>query len=127
MKWEHDRQTLFLEELIARTERTEGSSLLKRLSQARQEEHCLRRAVLLVSLLLLASVVGYGYVALLWADQQNPSPEMLMQCVSGLGLASLLSVIAFLAGWVRYRKDFNKLHQESRNFVLEHLGLGRRG
>ena len=122
-KWEHDRQTSFLEELINRMDSAEALTLLQRLNQARHEEHCLRRAVLLVTLGLLSSMTIYGYVAILWQDHQNPAPEFLMKCACGFGLASLFSMIAFLAGWLSNRKDFNRLHHEARNFVLQHLGL----
>lgn len=121
MKWEHDRQTVFLEELIERMDSAEASNLLHRLSQAQKEETCMRRAVLMVGMILLISVAGYSYGAVLWNEYQRP--EILMQCASGVGLASLLCVIVFLAGWRSYRRHFDKLHQEARNIVLKHIGL----
>ena len=81
----------------------------------------MRRAVLIVGMVLLISAAGYAYGAVLWNDYQRP--EILMHCASGVGLASLLCVIAFLAGWRSYRRHFDKLHQEARNIVLKHIGL----
>ena len=57
---------------------------------------CIRRAVFVMILLLMLSLAGLGYCALLLPEVFRNPTHLLMRSLSTLSLGSLISQVAFL-------------------------------
>jgi hypothetical protein len=51
---------------------------------------------------------------------QNPS-QLVVRIFCALGLASVVCSLVFMACWLWYRGTLNRLHEESRRFIMEIL------
>ena len=58
---DREKETAFLGQVLSYDDTTEGQRLKARITQAQQEERCVRQALRLPVLLLLLAAVGLGY------------------------------------------------------------------
>ena len=115
------KQTAFLKTLILHGNVEDRLHLHERIKRAEREEQCARRAFLLVSLLTLFSCVGICYSAVLIPEFFQNSSHIIVRIFSGLGLASLISAVAFLSFWIWCRAVLNRVQEECRRFIMTML------
>ena len=122
---EHQRETAFLRQVIAYDDTAERLKLEERITQAQRDENCARRAVWLMVLLTALAAVGLGYAAVLLGDfPHNLSrfvSHFIVRVSGALGLASLVSLLAFLGVQVGCRKDLGQRREECRRLAIKLL------
>jgi len=115
------KQTAFLKTLVLHGDATARRQLLAKMSKAERDEHCSWCALWLVMVLSLLSLCGLCYSSVLVPDFfQNPS-QLIVRIFCSLGLASVVCSLVFMACWLWYRGTLNRLHEESRRFIMEIL------
>jgi len=117
---ERERQAEFLKRLLK--DGTEECKRLKaRLTQAQHDEHCIRRALILMVVVALFSIVGLGYCAVLLPAFFDNATPLLVKVFCALGLGSLLCMMIFGSCWLWYRKASNQVNEDCRYFVSKRL------
>jgi hypothetical protein len=130
---EHHREMTYLRQLMAYDETNERHTVEREIVQAERNERCVRRAVWLMAVLAGLSAVVLGYSAVLLEDYpQNVSrffTHVSVKISCALGLASLISLLGFVAVWASYRKDLHERREECRRLAARVLEsrLGRAG
>jgi len=119
-------QTAFLKALVLHGNPEERAKLQERMIRAERDEQCAWRALWLVSLLAVFSGVGICYGAVLVPHFFHNSSHVAVKIFGGLGLASLICVVAFLCFWVWCRAVLNRIQQECRRFIMATLEPGGR-
>ena len=114
----HKKTGAFLKALIINLSSEECLQLYDMLDKAEREEKCIRRAVFLMVVLLMISVAGLGYCALLVPEVFRNPTHPLMRSLSVLGLGSLISQVVFLGYLLSHRTGLARLHKECQRRVL---------
>jgi hypothetical protein len=123
MASERERETDFLRQLIRYDDSAERDKLDERVAQIQRNEHCLRRAVSLMSALSALAMAGlYGALTFL-ADDPESKWRLPIKLMCWLGLASLISLVAFGGYWLAHRWELNRRRKECRRLVLNLLDL----
>lgn len=97
---EHQREMAFLRHLMHYDDTDERHKLEEKLTRAERNERCARRAVGLMVVLTALAVVGLGYAALLLEDFPPNTSQFVTRLFCALGLASLVSLLAFVGFWL---------------------------
>jgi hypothetical protein len=118
---ERQKQTEFLKCLLGFAGSRKRRDLHERIMKAEHDEKCVRRALVLVGLVVLFSLSGLGYSAVLLPEFFDNSTPLLVKIFCALGLGSLICTITFLGCWLWYRGIANRLHDECRQLVMESL------
>lgn len=113
--------TDFIRTLILHGDSSERDSLLQRMAKAEREEHSSRCALILVVILSLVSVSAVCYGAVLLPDFFHGGSQRTLKFFCGLGLASAICSVVFGGCWLWYRGALNRVHRESRRFLLRIL------
>jgi len=117
----HRNQSDFIRALILHGESSERDNLLQRMAKAEREEHSSRCALILVVMLSLVSVSAVCYGAVLLPDFFHGGSQLVLKFFCGLGLASVICSVVFSGCWLWYRGVLNRVHRESRKFLLKIL------
>jgi len=122
---ESERETAFLGQILSYDDTTEGGRLKARITQAQQEERCVRQALRLPVLLLLLAAVGVGYwEAFVDGNASNmtwSARQSIANGFYGAGLGSLASLLALLGLGAFYRKRTVERQEEGRRFAAKLL------
>ncbi len=112
------KQTALLKTLILHGNAVERQKLVTKLCKAERDEHCTWCALWLVMVLSLLSVCGLCYSSVLVPDFfRNPS-QLVVKVFCVLGIASVVCSGVFMTCWLWYRGTLNRLHEESRHFIM---------
>jgi len=122
----HNSEHVLLKLLIAHDTSEASCLLLRGLAQTEQDHKCIRRALFLVVLLFMLSLSGLGYCAILLPEVLSESRYHLSQTLCGLGLGSLVSLVAFLGYLLWNRAVKSRLLGECRLRVLTRFHLDGR-
>jgi len=114
---EHERDTAFLRQCIVYADSTERGKVEERITQVQRDERCVRRAVWVMAHLTALSAVGLGYGVLLQENFPYGKSRFAAKLLCEFGLASLISLVAFVALLMAYRKDLNRLRGECRRLA----------
>jgi hypothetical protein len=114
----HRSQTDFIRALILHGNSAERDTLLDRMAKAEQDEHSSRCALILVIVLSILSTSAVCCGAVLLPDFFRGTSHRVFQFFCLLGLASLICSVVFSGCWLWYRGVLNRLHRESRRFLL---------
>lgn len=114
----HKQPGTFLKVLVRHLKREERRPLGDELAQAERAEKCIRRAVFLMIVLLLGSVAGMAYCAILLPEVFHDPNHLLMRSWFVLGLGSLISQVVFLGYLLWHRTTVTRLRGECRRPVL---------
>jgi hypothetical protein len=114
----HKKAGAFLKALLMDLSTEERLQLYDRLDKAEREEKCIRHAVFLMVVLLMISVAGLAYCALLLPEVFRNPTHILMRSLSVLGLGSLIAQVVFLGYLLWHRIGVTRLHKECRRLVL---------
>lgn len=114
----HKQQGAFLKALLQQLVNGERHQLCESLVKAEREGKCIHRAMFLMVVLLLSSLAGLAYCALLLPDVFRSPSNLLIRSLLVLGLSSLISQVIFLGYLVWHRAVVTRLHEECRRLVL---------
>ncbi len=114
---ERQKTTEFLKTLIRCDESEQGRHLQERILRAEREEKCIRCAIFMVGLVVLLSISGLGYSAVLVPQFSQYSSHFATKCFCALGLGSLLCFLVFLGCWFWYRAMSNRVSEDCRRFL----------
>lgn len=117
---ERERQSEFLKSLL-QDETDESRRLKNRLQQAEQNEHSIRRALVLMIIVAVFAVVGLGYSAVLMPEFFDNATPLLVKLFCALGLGSVLCMIIFGVCWLHYRKRSNEVNEDCRAFLSDQV------
>lgn len=117
---ERERQSEFLKSLL-QDETDESRRLKNRLQQAEQNEHSIRRALVLMIIVAVFAVVGLGYSAVLMPEFFDNATPLLVKLFCALGLGSVLCMIIFGVCWLQYRKRSNEVNEDCRAFLSDQV------
>jgi hypothetical protein len=88
---------------------------------AQQDERCVKRALRLASLLVVLAVVGLAYWGMFLAGSPSTmaqsSSQVIANAFCGLGLGSLISLLAFVFLGAVYRNRTGQRREEVRQFA----------
>jgi len=113
----HQREMSFLQHLMHYDDSAERRELEEQILQAQGKECSARRAVWLMGLLTALAVVGLGYSAILLEDFPQNKTQLLMRIFYALGLASLVSLLAFAGFWLVCLGELNEQRERCRRFI----------
>jgi ABC-type multidrug transport system fused ATPase/permease subunit len=117
---ERERQAQFLETLL-KDGTGEAKRLKERILQAQHDEHCIRRALILMVLVGVVSIVGLGYSAVLLPHFFDNATPLLVKVFCALGLGSLICMMIFGVCWLWYRKASNEINEACRDYIVHEL------
>jgi len=113
----HQREMSFLRHLMHYDDTGERHELEGEVAQAQSKERSARRAVWLMTVLMALALVGLGYSAILLEDFPQNKTQLMMRIFYALGLASLVSLLAFAGFWIVCLGDLNEQRDRCRRFV----------
>jgi hypothetical protein len=93
----------------------------EKISQIQKEERCLRRAVWLMAALAGFALVGAGHSFILLEDLPPYKSDAIMQVFGVLGVASLISLLAFAGLLVVRRYQLGEQREQCRRVVMKLL------
>ena len=118
---DHHKQTEFLKHCLGYDESARCRELKQEITRIQRDERCVRRAVWLMAILTALAVAGLGYPAILLANFPYSAPQTIVNLVCALGVASLVSLVAFVILGMVYRKMLDRRREECRLLVARLL------
>jgi formate hydrogenlyase subunit 3/multisubunit Na+/H+ antiporter MnhD subunit len=118
---DHQRETAFLRRCILYEDTVERHHLEARLTQAERDERCVRGAVWLMALLTTLALAGLCYSAVFLADFPQNKSHLTLKVFGALGLASIISLVAFAGFWGVHRKELDQRREECRRLAARLL------
>jgi hypothetical protein len=128
MMSEHQRETAFLWHCLRYEDSAEHQALDERITQIQRDERCVRRAVWLMALLTALVVAGLCYAAVLVDNFPYNTPQLIVNIICALGLASMICMVVFVGLRMVYRMKLDQRREECRQLVTKFLEsrLGKR-
>jgi hypothetical protein len=111
----------FLKRLIKLNQTQESRELGEKIARIQHDEHCVQRAIWLMAILTALAGTGFAYEAILRENLLHDESRFVLTLICTLALASLVSLIAFVALLLAYRKKSNLLRQECRRLITNLL------
>src|SRR6266850_332477 len=103
--------------------------LEERIAQIQRDEGCVQRAASMMALFVVLGAVGFGYGAVLEKNFPYGQSSFVINLICELGLAALISLVAFVSLLLSYRNKLHHLREECRGLVTRllesHLGQPR--
>jgi len=118
---EHPRETEFLRQCLRYEDNAEHEALVERIGQLERDARCVRRAVALMAVLTALVVAGLGYLAVLGAKFPQDTLQLIVRSISALGLASVISLVAFAGLTMVYHMNLEQRREEGRQLVTKLL------
>lgn len=122
---ERTTEHAFLKQLIALDASVESRQLQDRLRHTEREHKCIRRAAFLMVVLLMLSLAGLAYCAILLPEVFRNPEHIVMRGLYDLGLGALISQVAILGYLLRHRAVASRLRAECRLLILVKSQLNR--
>jgi formate hydrogenlyase subunit 3/multisubunit Na+/H+ antiporter MnhD subunit len=120
---EHQKDTEFLRRCIRYDESAERQELEKRITKIQRDERCVRRAVWLMILFIALAMAGLCYSAVFLEQYPQRTsqflPRFTIKVFCGLGLGSLISLLAFVGLGAVYRKRLDKRREDCRQLAIK--------
>jgi hypothetical protein len=118
---EHQKETAFLRQCLLYDDTPERHELEGSLTQLQRDERCVRRASWLMVVLAALAAIGLGYAAVLSSDYPDNTSRFMTQFITklfgALGLASVISLVAFVGFWFVHRKQVDRRREECRRLA----------
>ena len=118
---EHQSETEFLRHCLHYGNHAEHQALGDRIAQLQRDVRCVQRAVWLMAVLTALAATGLGYVALLGGSFPSDASQYIINAISALGLASVISLVAFVGLAVVFRMNLDEQRQEGRQLITKLL------
>jgi hypothetical protein len=114
---DHHQQTEFLKQCLRYDESARCQQLAQEITQLQRDERCVQRAAWLMAVLTGLASVGLAYPAILLANFPYSAPQSFVKPVCSLGMASVISLVAFVVLQMVYRKKLDRRREECRRMV----------
>ena len=126
---EHQKHTEFLRQCILYDESARRQELHEGITQIQRDARCVQRAAWLMAMLTALVVAGLGYAVILMDNFPYNIPQFIINIICGLGLGSLISLLAFVGLGMIYRRKLDQQREECRQLVARLLEsrLGKPG
>lgn len=118
---DHQKETAFLRHCIRYGESAEHQALEETITRIQRDERCLQRAVWLMAALTALVVAAISYPAILMEDFPYTMPQFVVNLVCAVGMASLISLLAFVGFGLVCRKKLNQHREECRQLITRLL------
>jgi hypothetical protein len=118
---EHQKHTEFLRHCLRYGESTEHQALEKEITRIQRDERCVQRAVWLMAVLTAFAVAGLGYPVILVENFPSNVPQLTLNLVCALGVASLICLLVFVGLGMAYRRKLDQRREECRQLVTKLL------
>ena len=118
---EHQKHTEFLRQCILYDESTRRQELHEGITRIQRDARCVRRAVWLMAMLIALVVAGLGYEMILVDNFPYNMPPFVINIICGLGMGSLISLLAFTGLGLVYRMKLDRHREECRQLVARLL------
>jgi len=118
---DHHKQTEFLKQCLRYDEGARRQELKQDITRIQRDERCVQRAAWLMAVLTALATAGLAYPAILLANFPYSAPQTIVDLVCVLGVASLVSLVAFVILGMVYRKMLDKRREECRLLVTSLL------
>jgi hypothetical protein len=118
---DHHQQTEFLKRCLGYDESARCRELKQEITRIQRDERCVQRAVWLMAVLTALAMAGLGYPAILLANFPYSAPQTSVNFFCILGVASLISLLAFFIIGMVYRKMLDQRREECRLLVTKLL------
>jgi hypothetical protein len=118
---EHQKHTEFLRQCILYDESARRQELHEGITRIQRDARCVRRAVWLMALLTALVVAGLGYEVILVDNFPYNIPQSIINIICGLGMGSLISLLAFMGLGMVYRMKLDQRREECRQLVARLL------
>jgi len=115
---EHKTQAAFLRALVGYEDGDASLQLRASLGKADRELKCLRRTMFLLLILLMLSLAGLGYCAILLPQIFTNPTHPVIQSLGIVGLASLIAQVEIMVYLLWRRGAVDRLHRECRRRIL---------
>jgi hypothetical protein len=124
---ESEKETAFLLHSLAYDEGPVSQELKEEITQIQRDKRCLRRAMWLMTFLMLLVLVGVAYAALLMENFLYRVPAYLIKLIGAVGFASFSSLMAYAGLGIIYRQKLYGRCEECRRLAGQLLEsrLGR--
>lgn len=93
----------------------------ERIQHALREECCLRRAMWFMGFLTALAALGLGFSVVLLYEVAPYYTRLINHILTVMGLASLISLMAFTAFWIQSRHRLSALREELRRLLIKLL------
>ena len=107
----------FLRNLMLYDSTDESHKLEEQVARAERDERCFRRAMFLMLVVTGFAIAGIGYSAILLEDFPQNKAQLILRVFCALGLASLVSLLTFVAFWRVARGSLNAQRDRCRRLV----------
>ena len=118
---DHEKHTEFLRQCILYDESARRQELHEGITRIQRDARCVRRAVWLMALLTALVVAGLGYEVILVDNFPYNIPQSIINIICGLGMGSLISLLAFMGLGMVYRMKLDQRREECRQLVARLL------
>ena len=108
------RETAFLRHCISYHDSVEHQALDDKIGQIQRDERCVRGAAWLMVVFTALAIAGLGYSVVFVADFPPDKSHLTVKVFGTLGLASLISLLAFAGYWSIHRRRLNQHREECR-------------
>jgi len=116
---EHHKEMSFLNHLMLYGETDERQVMGEKLAGAERNERCARRAVWLMVVFTTMAVLGLGYAVLLLDEFTPNTARFVTRTFGAIGLASLVSLLAFVGFWLVSRGKLDDQREGCRRLVTK--------
>lgn len=121
MMSEHQKHTEFLRQCILYDESVRRHELAEGISRIQRDLRCVERMVRLMAILILLIVAWLGCGMILVDNFSDYMPQFIVNIICGVGLGSLISILALVGLGMVYRRQLNQRREECRQLVTKLL------
>jgi hypothetical protein len=114
---ERRKETDFLKWLIGFGDPEQCAELRHRIHHVQREEYYVRRAMILMCVLLLVSLSGLGYSVVFVPDWLGRTLPWMVRIFCALGCSAAISFVVCLISWWKRHTRLEALHEECRDLV----------
>lgn len=118
---EHESETEFLRHCLRYGNQSGHQAVGERIAQRQRDVRSVQRAVWLMAILTALAATGLAYMAVLGGNIPADLSRLIVNGVSALGLASVISLVAFAGLLVVFQMSLNQQREEGRQMVTELL------
>jgi hypothetical protein len=109
----------FLRRLMLDDNTDERRELEEKLARTERKECCAHRAMWCMGVLTALAMAGLGYSVIILEDYPPDFTSATIRIFCALGLAALVSLLAFFAFWIFCRSELNEQRDRCRWFVTK--------
>jgi hypothetical protein len=114
---QRQKEMSFLRHLMLYDNSDEGRKMDEQIRRTEGNERCVRRAMFVMAILAALALTGLGYSMVLLDDFFQNRFQLAIRLFCALGLASGLSLTAFLVIWFTSRAELDEQREQCRRLV----------